>query len=403
VTRTTPFPPWPYFAEDEIAAAARVLVSGKVNYLTGQEGHLFEQEFAQSVGRKHAIALANGTLALELALYTLGIGPDDEVIVPCRTFIATASSVVMRGAKPIMADIDPESQNITAETIAAVLTPRTKAIIPVHLSGLCCDMDPIIALAREHNLYIIEDCAQAVGSLYKGKPAGTFGHVATFSFCQDKIITTAGEGGMLLMDDTVLFEKAWGFKDHGKNYQSMQQKPTNVGFRWLHDEFGTNWRLSEVQSAIGRLQLRKVSEWVEKRRKNAALLVERFSKLPALKVPLPSLDYYHSYYKFWVFVRPELLKSDWNRDRILTEINARGIPCFTAICPEIYLEKAFINSAFAMDRRLPQAEKLGAIDLTFLVHPTCQIQDIMDTCLVVEQVMQEATVSTCCEENFLAN
>ncbi len=389
--KNTPFPPWPYFADDEIAAATRVLTSGKVNYLTGREGSCFEQEFASNLGRPYAIALANGTLALELALSILGIGPGDEVIVPCRTFIATASCVVMRGATPIVADVAPDSQNITADTIAAVLTSRTKAIIPVHLAGLCCDMDPIMALAQQHNLYVIEDCAQAIGSSYKGKLAGTFGDAAAFSFCQDKIITTAGEGGMLVLSNRALFEKAWAYKDHGKDYHEIHKKTAQSGFRWLHNEFGTNWRLSEVQSAIGRLQLQKAPQWVEKRRQNAAILTECFSKLPAVYVYLPPSEYRHSYYKYYACVRPQLLKADWNRDRILSAINAQGIPCFTGICPEINREKAFTNSTVAQDPHLPTAKKLGETSLMFLVHPTCDAKDMTDICSVVEQVMREAT------------
>lgn len=390
--RNTPFPPWPFFAADEIAKATEVLQSGKVNYLTGQEGRFFEAEFANSISRRHAIALANGTLALELALHILGIGPGDEVIVPSRTFIATASSVVTRGATPIFADIDVNSQNITANTIAPHISRRTKAIIPVHLAGLTCDMDPIMALARQHKLFVIEDCAQAVGSLYKGKPAGSFGDAAAFSFCQDKIITSGGEGGMLALDDETLFRKAWAFKDHGKDYDLVVQKNPSSGFRWLHQQFGTNWRLSEVQSAIGRVQLQKVPVWVEQRRKNAATLTHSFAKLPALRLPLPGPDDYHSYYKYYAFVRPDLLKPGWDRDHILSAINKQGIPCFTGICPEIYQEKAFTESTFSVKTRLPVAQTLGETSLMFLVHPTCEEQDMQDVCRVVEQVMQEATL-----------
>ncbi len=388
----TLFPPWPFIAEDEITAVNQVLRSGKVNYLTGSEGRLFEREFADSIGRRHGIALANGTLALELALHVLGIGPGDEVIVPCRTFIATASCVAMRGATPVVADIAQDSQNITAETIAPHLTERTKAIIPVHLAGLTCDMDPIMALARQHNLYVIEDCAQAVGSRYKGKPAGSFGDLAAFSFCQDKIITTAGEGGMLVLNDDHLFRQAWAFKDHGKDYDLVVQEKTQPGFRWLHNQFGTNWRLSEVQSAVGRIQLQKVPAWVEQRRKNATALTNAFAKIPALTVHLPSEDYYHSYYKFYAFVRPELLKPDWNRDRILAAINAQGMPCFSGICPEIYQEAAFTESAFRVDKRLPIAQNLGETSLMFLVHPTCDDKDMERVSQVVNEVMQEASL-----------
>ena len=274
--RERPFAPWPYFARDEIEAARKVLESGKVNYWTGAEGRQFEKEFAEFVGCDYAVAVANGTVALELALYALGIGPGDEVVVPSRTFIASASCAVMRGAKPVVADIDPVSQNITAETIARVLSPRTKAIVAVHLAGWPCDMDPIKKLARDRGLYVIEDCAQAHGATYKGKKVGSLGDVAAFSFCQDKIMTTGGEGGMLTTSNREIWERAWSYKDHGKSYAEVYKKDHPPGFRWLHESFGTNWRLTEMQAAIGRVQLNKLPQWVEKRRINAAVLKRAF-------------------------------------------------------------------------------------------------------------------------------
>ena len=265
--------PWPYFAEDEIEAAMRVLRSGKVNYWTGQEGQQFEEEFAAFSGCKHAVALANGTVALECALKALGIGPGDEVVTTSRTFIASASCAVMLGARPVFADVDRESQNITAESIRNVLTPRTKAIVAVHLAGWPCEMDDIVALARERGIKVVEDCAQAHGATYKGRPIGSLGDVAAFSFCQDKIMTTAGEGGMVTTNSKELWNAMWSLKDHGKSYDAVYPIARIApGFRWLHESFGTNWRLTEIQSAIGRLQLRKLPIWVEKRRKHAAML-----------------------------------------------------------------------------------------------------------------------------------
>ena len=251
------FSPWPYFSQDEIDAVTRVLNSGRVNYWTGDEGRQFEAEFAAFVGCKHAVAVANGTVALELALEALGIGPGDEVVVTSRTFIASASCAVMRGATPVMADVDWDSQNITAETIRAVLSPRTRAIIAVHLAGWPCDMDPILEIAREHGLKVIEDCAQALGAVYKGRPVGSMGDVNAFSFCQDKILTTGGEGGMLTTNHTDLWSRAWAFKDHGKSYEAVYRRQHPPGYRWLHESFGTNWRLTEMQSAMGRVLLQE--------------------------------------------------------------------------------------------------------------------------------------------------
>jgi len=389
--RVTPFAPWPCFDKDEISAVTAILASGKVNYWTGENGHLFEKEFASFVDCKYAIALANGTVALELALYALGIGPGDEVIVPCRTFIASASCVVMRGAVPVMADVDPVSQNITADTIKAVITSRTRAIIAVHLAGWPCDMDPILQLAEEHDLKVIEDCAQAHGATYKGRAVGSLGNAAAFSFCQDKIISTGGEGGMLTTNDHTLWEKAWAYKDHGKCYEGAFNRHSPPGFRWLIESFGTNWRLTEIQSGIGRRQLKKLLWWRSARHNNAAILTERFSAIPALRVTAPGPDFGHAYYKYYTFVRPESLRVGWDRDRIMAAINAEGIPCFSGSCSEIYLEKAFDTDGLRPGERLPIARELGETSLMFLLHPTLDMQDMEDTCRAVEKVMRVAS------------
>ncbi|TYO92007.1 DegT/DnrJ/EryC1/StrS family aminotransferase [Desulfallas thermosapovorans] len=386
--RTVPFAPWPYFAADEIAAAGDVLKSGKVNYWTGEEGREFEREFASFTGCRYAVAVANGTVALELALYALGVGPGDEVIVTSRTFIASASCAVMRGATPVMADVDPVSQNITAETIARCITPRTRAIIAVHLAGWPCDMDSILDLARAKGLYVIEDCAQSHGATYKGRPVGSLGDVAAFSFCQDKIMTTGGEGGMLATNNREIWEKAWSFKDHGKSYDAVYNRQHPPGFRWVHESFGTNWRLTEMQSAIGRVILKKLPEWVETRRRNASILTRCFSRLPALRVTVPPGDVGHAYYKYYTFVRPEKLKGGWDRDRIMAAINAEGIPCFSGSCSEIYLEKAFDKEGLRPAERLPVAKELGETSLMFLVHPTLSEEDMYDTCQAVEKVLR---------------
>ncbi|MDD2272299.1 MAG: DegT/DnrJ/EryC1/StrS aminotransferase family protein [Desulfuromonadaceae bacterium] len=387
--RTVPFAPWPFFDQDEIEAAIAPLRSGKVNYWTGAEGREFEKEFANYTGCTHAIALANGTVALELALYALGIGPGDEVITTCRTFIASASCIVMRGATPVLADVDPISQNITAETILPHITHRTKAIICVHLAGWPCNMDPIMELAGEHGLKVIEDCAQAHGATYKGRSVGSLGDVAAFSFCQDKIMSTGGEGGMLTTSDKVLWRKAWEFKDHGKSYDAVYDKKHGPGFRWLHESFGTNWRMTEMQSAIGRVQLKKLPKWKSIRNRNAEILTEAFSKISALRVTSPLQEIGHAYYKYYVFVRPEMLKSGWDRDLIMDAINAEGIPCFSGSCSDISLEKAF--DVFRTTEKLVVATNLGKTSLMFLVHPTLVEYDIERTCRVVEKILNNVS------------
>lgn len=385
-----PFPGWPHFDADEIEAATRVLRSGKVNYWTGEEGRFFEQEFASFAGCRYGIALANGSVALELALYALGIGPGDEVITTSRSFIASASCAVMRGAKPVFADVARDSQNITADTIKSVLTPATRAIIAVHLAGWPCDMDAIVELARQHNLKVIEDCAQAHGATYKGRPVGSLGDVAAFSFCQDKIMTTAGEGGMLTTNSHELWERAWAFKDHGKNYDAVYNRQHEPGFRWLHESFGTNWRLTEMQSAIGRLQLKKLAGWVETRKCHAALLNDELSSVPAIRVTVPAEHVGHSYYKYYFFLRPERLRCEWSRDRIMSLITSHGVPCFSGSCSEMYLEKAFPPD-WRPENPLPAAKDLGNNSLMMLVHPTLTESHVRYAAEIAKTVIQEAT------------
>ncbi|CAM4152158.1 DegT/DnrJ/EryC1/StrS family aminotransferase [Deinococcus marmoris] len=382
--------PWPVFESDEIEAVSAVMRSGKVNYWTGTEGREFEKEYAAVLGVPYAIALHNGTQALELALYALGVGAGDEVITTPRTFIASASAAVMRGAVPVMADIDRNSGNITAETIRAVLTPRTRAIIVVHLAGWPADLAPIMELAREHNLYVIEDCAQAHGAKYHGQHVGTIGHMSCFSFCQDKIMTTGGEGGLLVTHDENLWRKAWAFKDHGKSYDAVYNKEHPLGFRWLHESFGTNWRMLEVQAAIGRLQLHKLPGWTQQRQRNAAVLSERLSRLSVLRIPVVPEGSEHAQYKFYVYVQAEYLRAGWDRDRIMAEVVVRGAPCYTGTCSEIYLERAFVDAGLGPKERLPVAQELGETSLMFLVHPTLSEADMNAVADVVEEVVREA-------------
>ncbi len=383
------FPPWPTFSDDEIEAASHVLKTGKVNYWTGDEGRQFEKEFATFAGCSHAVALANGTVALECALKALEIGPGDDVVTTSRTFIASASCAVMLGARPVIADVDRESQNITVDTIRAALTPKTKAIVAVHLAGWPCEMDDIVALAHERGIKVVEDCAQAHGATYRGRPVGSLGDVAAFSFCQDKIMTTAGEGGMVTTNSADLWSAMWSLKDHGKSYDAVYHREHAPGFRWLHELFGTNWRLTEVQSAVGRVQLRKLPLWMRARQKHAALLSACFAELPGLRITTPPEYVGHSYYKYYVFVRPEALRAGWTRDRILAEIIAKGIPCFSGSCSEIYREKAFPQE-WRPAKPLPIAQELGETSLMFLVHPTLTSEDIARTCGIVKQVIREA-------------
>jgi dTDP-4-amino-4,6-dideoxygalactose transaminase len=387
--------PWPSYTKEEAEAVQKVLLSNKVNYWTGTECREFESEFAAWCGCEYAIALANGTVALDLALKALGVGLGDDVIVPPRSYIATVSSVVNSGAKPVFADVDVTSGNINAETISRAMTPNTKAIIVVHLGGWPCDMDSIMELAEIHGLKVIEDCSQAHGAIYKGRNVGSIGHIGTWSFCQDKILTTGGEGGMVTTNDPLYWSFMWSYKDHGKSWDAIYKRDHPPGFRWVHETFGTNWRMTEIQGAIGRIQLRRLPKWTEAREKNAerirgALLPYSGSK-GVIRVPACDQENSrHAYYKFYAYVCPENLSENWDRDRIVAEINANNVPCYSGACSEIYLEKAFDRTTFAPDKRLPHARDLGVTSLMFLVHPSLSVADINLTCEVVSAVLERS-------------
>jgi len=387
----TPFSVWPSFSSEEGDAVKNVILSNKVNYWTGQECRELEKEFAAWSATQYAIALANGTVALDLALKALGIGTGYEVVVTPRTFLASVSSIVNAGAIPVFAEVDKDTQNITAETIRAVLTPKTRAIICVHLAGWPCDMDPIMALAEQHDLKVIEDCAQAHGASYKGRPVGSIGHIGAWSFCQDKIMTTGGEGGMVTTNDRELWAAMWSFKDHGKSWEAVYERPHTPGFNWLHESFGTNWRMLEVQGVIGRIQLRRMADWHAKRLSNAKQIWACAAELEGLRVPIISEDFEHAAYKCYLFVKPEKLSVGWDRDRVIQEVVARGVPCYSGSCSEVYLEKAFDSTGWRPEQRLVVAQNLGETSLMFLVHPTLTGAEINKTCEVLREVLTLAT------------
>ena len=389
----TTFASWPSFTVEEAAAIQQVILSNKVNYWTGLETRQFEKEFAAWSGTDYAVALANGTLALDASLNALDIGPGDEVIVTPRTFIASISCVVNAGATPVFADVEPDSGNISARTIARVLTPRTKAVICVHLAGWACDMDPIMALADQHEFKVIEDCAQAHGAMYKNRMVGSIGHISAWSFCQDKIMTTGGEGGMVTTNDELLWRKMWSFKDHGKSYEAVYEREHPPGFRWLHESFGTNWRMLEMQGVIGRIQLGRMAAWTEARTSNAEAIWNTCRLHEVVRVPEVPVDVMHAHYKCYVYVRPEKLATGWSRDRIIDEINKLGVPCYQGSCSEVYLEKAFDGTGFRPAERLPVAKELGETSLMFLVHPTLTGKEIDRTCTAIHQVLTVATRS----------
>ena len=390
----TGFSPWPCYTEEEIQAVAAVLRSNRVNYWTGEQCREFEREFAAWVGTDHAIALANGTVALDLALQGLGIGPGDEVVVAPRTFIASASCVVNAGATPIFADVDRDSGNISAATIEPVLTDRTRAIIVVHLCGYPADMHPIMGLASRRGLKVVEDCAQAHGARYKGKSVGGIGDIGAWSFCQDKIMTTGGEGGMVTVNDDALWRAMWAYKDHGKSWEAVYERTHPPGYRWLHDSFGTNWRMMEVQAVLGRIQLKRMADWTAARNANAGRLDDALGPLAVpdgpVRVTRPQEGSVHAYYRYYCYIRPETLAPGWDRDRIIREIADLGVPVFQGSCSEVYRERAFEDADLAPAQRLPAAMELGETSLAFLVHPTLTREEVDRTARVAADVLSRA-------------
>lgn len=393
-TKPLNLPRWPVYQDDEIKAAMNVLESGLVNYWTGDECKSFEREFADYCGSRYAISLSNGSVALELALYALGIGEGDEVVVTPRSFIASASAIVLRGAIPVFADVDRQSQNITPNSIKEVLTKRTKAIIAVHHAGWPCDMPEMMKLASSNNIRVIEDCAQAHGASINGQKVGTFGDVAAFSFCQDKIMSTGGEGGMLLTSDLDIWQRAWSYKDHGKNAEKVfeQASGETAGFRWLHDGFGTNWRMTEMQAAIGRKQLKKLPNWLYLRRKYSEILNQKLSQLGNIRTSIPPSNIDHAYYKYYFFIKEDKIARGWHRSRIIEEINALGVPAFMGTCGEIYKELAFQHMSQHWNPK-PIAKRLGETAVMLLVHPNQTEDDIYSIGGVVSSVLRRAAYS----------
>jgi dTDP-4-amino-4,6-dideoxygalactose transaminase len=376
------FSSWPSYTLEEADAVHDIVLSNKVNYWTGSECRDFEKEFAIWSDANYAVALGNGTLALDLALKALAIGVGDEVIVTSRTYIASVSSIVNAGAIPIFADVDLSSQNITPDSIRTVISGKTRAIVCVHLAGWPCEMDELMDLANEFDLFVIEDCAQSHGAKYKGIPVGSIGHIGCWSFCQDKIMTTGGEGGMVTTNDESLWRRMWAYKDHGKSYEAVYEREYPEGFRWLHETFGTNWRMTEMQAAIGRIQLKRMPDWHKKRLNNAKSIWIAAKQCKGLRVPSVPDYIEHAAYKCYVFVKGNVEL----RDKIMAEINEKGVPCYSGSCSEVYLEKAFNNTGFRPKERLSVAKELGETSLMFLVHPTLIKEEIQKTCDVLTEV-----------------
>jgi len=383
-------PKWPSYDQEQISAVVDVLSSGKVNTWTGQETNLFEEEFAAFTGAQCAVAMSNGSLALSAAYLAIGLGRGDEIITSPRTFIATASSAILLGAKPVFADVDEDSGAITAETIEPHLTAKTKAICVVHLGGWPAEIDKILELANSFNIPLIEDCAQAHGAKFNGKSVGSFGSISAWSFCQDKIMTTGGEGGMVTTNNLDLFDKVWSIKDHGKSYQLTKNSVKKTGFQWVHTSFGSNFRLTELQSAIGRIQLKRLPLWTKLRERNAMILYDVLSECKLLRVPVPPKTVTHAWYKFYAFIRPETIAEGWSRDMIIDKVLGLGYPLFSGSCSEIYLEQCFIKAGLSPTDRLPVARSLGETSLMLLVHPNISSEQMYSYASALIYVLNQA-------------
>lgn len=380
---------WPVFDDTMIANVTAVLKSGKVNQWTGSKVFDFEKKFSEYFDVKHSIAVFNGSVAIELCLKAIDLQVGDEVIVTPRTFIASSSSVNMCGGVPIFIDVDTNSQNITLDNIVKAVTEKTKAVILVHLAGWPCDVEEIVQWCHSKNIYVIEDCAQAHGAKYNGKYVGSFGDINAWSFCQDKIITTGGEGGMVTTNNIVLYKKAWSFKDHGKNYDKIFGNTACVGtglFRWVHDSLGTNWRMTEMQASIGIDALDQLDNWIEFRRAAADIFNTTFADIPLIRLTIPGPMFYHAYYKYYCYINPVHLKDGITRDDIIISCNSKQIPCFQGTCGEVYKEKAY-----NLNLELPITQQLTATSLMFLVDPSYSIETITDIAIIVRDILLDSS------------
>lgn len=383
---------WPRHEPDEIEAVAHVLRSGKVNALVhGEQNREFAAEFARFVGMPEGMCLANGTLTLEVALRALGIGPGHEVIVPARSFFATASCVLAVGALPVFADIDPVSQNIDPASVERLVTPATRAVICVHLAGWPCDMDALGRICGDHGLHLIEDCAQAHGATWRGRQVGSFGAASSFSFCTDKIMSTGGEGGLLLFRDHQAWLRGWAFKDHGKSYAKVTDGAGTPGaFRYIHDTPGSNYRMTEMQAALGRCQLAKLPRWLAARRRNAETLLGALANVPGLLLPEPPAEVGHAWYKFHIRLSGDAEEAEQRRRAVLATLVARGIPAGSGSCPDMSREHALSGLPIRRDGLLANAVDLGRRTLMFPVDHTLERADMLRMAEEIGSAMRES-------------
>mgnify|MGYP006075360503 FL=1 len=391
----------PFYSKESIQKIGPMLKSGKVNYWSGNEGKKFENEFSNYLGNKYSIALSNGSVALEVALQALKLKKKDQIIVSPRSFIISASCTINLGLKPIFADVDSNG-NLNIEGIKKIYNKNIKAIILVHLNGLPCDLDPIVKFAKKNKIYLIEDCSQAHGAIYKGKKVGTFGDISTWSFCQDKIISTGGEGGLISTNNKKLWLKCWSLKDHGKNYNSVFFKKHKIGFRWLHDNFGSNYRMTEMQAILGRAQLKILDSQIKKRNIIASLYLDElrdyYEKYNILKKPNFNYKFSlnkkykklsskstHAFYRLNLFIN----KDKVNQLKLLEQFNQKKIDCGVGSCPEIYREKVFKKFKLYPKKRLTNAKLLGETSITFPIDANRKLTKVKREILLIKRIFNK--------------
>ena len=390
---------YPTFNSLVIKKVEKVLRSGRVNYWTGNQCKKFEKEFSNYLGNKYSVAVSNGSVALEIALKALNLNKDDEIIVTPRSFVISASCVLNLGLKPIFSDVD-DNGNLSIEGIKKVFNKNTKVIIAVHLNGLVCDLDPILKFVKKRNIFLIEDCSQAHGAVYKDKKAGSFGDISTWSFCQDKIISTGGEGGMISTNKKKLWLKIWSLKEHGKNYNDVFFKKHKLGFKWLHSDLGSNHRMTEMQAAIGRDQLKFLDKQIKKRNLLANIYLNLLREFYEKKNILETPDFkcqtcpfktqikrcnkcLHSFYRLNLFINKKFI----NRNKLLYQLNKLKINCGVGSCPEIFKEKIFKKLKIYPKYKLLNAKLLGETSLTFPINPNKKIAQIKKEVKIIKTIL----------------
>jgi perosamine synthetase len=396
--RGHPMPIWPAYGKEEIEVADQVLRSGHLARQSGTWVQRFEKEYARKFGIKHAIAVSSGTAAIHVALAALGVGPGDDVIHTAHCFIGTATPTLHAGAVPIFADIDERTFNISPASIEQQITPHTKAIVPVHLNGLPADMDSILRIAREHKLFVVEDAAQAHGSEFGGKLAGTMGVFGCFSFWEDKLITTAGEGGMIVTNDDDLALQARKIHHHG---EVRRDGDYYQGERlYYHDTLGYNYRMTEIQGAIGCVQLQRLDEYVRQRRQNAHRLTGLLSEVPGVIPPYEPENCKHVFYKY--VVRLDRRATQASSKEVVEALSAEGIPVSRRYPTPLHQQPLFTerhgqgntSAPFCWYKGdlkygggLPKAERLPNDLVRLPLTPNLSNDDLVDIARGVSKVM----------------